>query len=260
MNSPSHIVIREYKKTACCKLTLALCILLTNSIIAQDAEKNISHSNQHWIQYYNRLKLAERVTLLSDGSVRWKYSFSNLSQLLVRTGCSYSFHKGKSVSAGIASTLSYNKNRPSRGEFRIWQEISSQGEVKRFNISARLRLEEQFFKKIIENKFCDNSFNYRIRFRLYATIPLNHDIITAKTISINAGNEIFINFGKEIVYNMFDNNRILGGISYQINKSWSLNLNYVYQYTQKNLPNVFEQSNILWLSFTNIALRSKAKK
>lgn len=252
--------MRVYKKIVHFELILIFYILLSSSATAQDAGKNISHNNQQWIQYYNRSRLSEKVTLLYDGSIRWKDSFINFGQLLLRTGCTHSFHKNKSISAGLASVLFYNDNRPSSLEFRIWQEISSQKEVKRFYISSRLRLEERFFKKIIHNKLCDNSFNYRARFRLYATIPLNHAIITAKTISINVGNEIFINFGKEIRYNTFDNNRILGGISYQINKSWSVNLNYVYQYSQKNLPNVFEQSNILWLSFTNTVLRGKAEK
>jgi hypothetical protein len=67
-----------------------------------------------------------------------------------------------------------------------------------------------------------------------------------------------VNAGKDIKYNMFDNNRLIAGTTFQ----WSSNLNfalfYIYQYGQRNAQATYEASDILFISVTQkIALNKK---
>lgn len=226
---------------------------------AQSSKKDINYGNQQWLQYYNKLKISKRFTLLHDGSFRTKNAFRNYSLILLRTGCGYSVSENISVAAGIAFTFSFTDNRFSKAEFRGWQEVLFPLQLKRFYFSNRIRLEERYFRKITDGRFsADDNFNYRARYRLYVSIPLNHKSITTKTISVNLGDEVLINFGKDIVYNTFDSNRLLGGLSYQFNTNWSVTLNYMAQFSKNSIPDSFEQNDIMWLSFTHSI--SKVKK
>ncbi len=69
---------------------------------------------------------------------------------------------------------------------------------------------------------------------------------------MNIGDEIFINAGKEIIYNRFDNNRILVGSTFQINKNLNLSFIYNYQLGQRNNKAAYEHSDIFWLGINQI--------
>lgn len=195
--------------------------------------------------------------MLSDVSFRWKNAFNDYSLALLRLGCAYNFYKTNSVAAGIAFTTSFNYNNPDHGELRIWQELNIPSQKGRVFFSNRLRLEERFFEKIIADKFSNNiNFNYRLRYRLYFSVPLNHSTFLPGTLSINLGNEVFVNFGNEIIYNTLDANRLLAGMNYQITKNCFVTLNYMSQFGQKNIKNTYEQNDVLWLSFTHTIERA----
>ena len=62
------------------------------------------------------------------------------------------------------------------------------------------------------------------------------------------GDEVFINAGREIVYNFFDNNRLMLGPSVQFGKDFSIGLLFNHQFGQRNRPATVESSEILWLT------------
>lgn len=233
-------------------LVSVLFVFLYSFLFSQKNSKNVIHGDQQWSQYYNRIKLSEKYTLVSDGSFRWKNNFKEKTLALIRTGLSYNFHESNSVAFGIASTISYSSNRIRKLELRGWQEIYLNERIKRLSISNRIRLEERYFKNVINNELeAGYNFNYRFRYRFYVSIPLNNNTIKDNTVSINIGDEIFLNFGKEIVHTVFDNNRIITGITYQYNMKLSVTLNYVNQFSQSKMIDNFEENDIFWLSLTH---------
>ncbi len=252
----------KMKKEILKQLFTTLFVFLYAFLFSQVDSKNITYSNQQWLQCYNRLKLSEKYTLVSDGSFRWKNELKDYSLALLRTGISYNFYENNSAAIGIASTLSYSADKMSKMELRGWQEFILNQAIARLNISNRIRLEERYFKNIANNEFSSGyNFNYRFRYRFFISIPLNNNIIKERTISVNIGDEIFINFGKEIIYNLFDNNRIIAGLSYQLNKKTSVSLNYTNQFTQTKKVNSFEENDIFWLSLThNTSFNKKGKE
>lgn len=234
--------------------------IIARDLSTQDSFKNVSHTNQQWFQYYNKWKFAEKITCLSDGSFRMKDCFTETSLMLLRAGCAYSVTKNIAISGGPAITLSYFNNQLSRMEIRGWQEFNFSPEYNSVTLGNRFRLEERYFKKIRSNEIQPNyNFNYRLRYRFLLSLPLDRDKFGEKRFSLNVGDEIFINFGREIIYNTFDSNRIIAGLNYQLNKSCSIALTYVNQFSQSKARNNFEESNILWFSFTRNIERDKEK-
>ncbi|MBV6639080.1 MAG: DUF2490 domain-containing protein, partial [Cyclobacteriaceae bacterium] len=110
----------------------------------------------------------------------------------------------------------------------------------------RFRLEERFFSS--RDEFgTQSNFNLRYRYRFMASIP----IITFKNekkLLINIGDEILINSGKEIIYNIFDSNRLLIGPAIQINPKLNVSILYNHLFAQQNEVNAFSQTYILWFA------------
>lgn len=221
-------------------------VILASNICAQ--EKNVSYENQQWAQYYGQLLFSDKWSLVADCGMRRRDCLQEWSQTLVRGGVMYSLNTSVSFAGGMAYFTSFTENTPSRDEKRLWLEMAFKQTAARFNFQQRLRLEDRFF-----HTFHDNSFNsnYRARYRFYLTIPINHNSLLDNTFFIAGGDEIFINFGKEINHNMFDQNRLLAGVGYKLNQNFQFSISYVYQYAQKSKPLSFEKSEVFWLSINH---------
>jgi hypothetical protein len=61
---------------------------------------------------------------------------------------------------------------------------------------------------------------------------------------------VFINAGRNIVYNTFDNNRLVIGPVVQWGPDLQVGLLYNHQYGHRNRPETYEDSDILWLTVT----------
>lgn len=123
-----------------------------------------------------------------------------------------------------------------------------------------LRVEERF-KETIQNKVGTGDFDASTRLRYYvlAQFPLNNKHKYDKgSLSFVTSEELYLNFGKNIVYNTFDQNRFFLGFYYYLNKSNILQLGYTNMYQKYNAPNKFLQSDVLRVSvFNNIDFRAR---
>lgn len=246
--------IRKYSKLK----AGAFFLLITLCANAGDVNREVNYANELWLQYYTRINVSDKTLILADASSRWKNNFNNTPVLLLRTGIGYKYSNNISFAAGIATVVLYNSSTQNRIEYRGWEEISITNNFLRAAISNRIRIEQRYFSTIQENSLGRTySYNNRIRYRLMATIPLNKKEITENSICLNLADESMINAGKEIVYNTFDSNRIIVGLTYYINNNLSVTANYLNQLIKKNVVNSFDQNNILWLSVTQNFLCKK---
>ncbi len=123
-----------------------------------------------------------------------------------------------------------------------------------------LRLEERFLKKIkdIDELAEGYNFNYRVRYNIMLNFAFNKQPFAPKTISYVVNNETHLNFGKEIVYNTFDQNRFLVGFHYHTNATNFLQIGYMYFYQQLALGNHYRHIHAARISyFQNLDLRKK---
>jgi hypothetical protein len=223
-------------------------------------QKSIEYNNQQWLHYYNQSKITEKWTFLGDFGYRWKNNFSEKTQYIVRIGAGFQLNSTISLNAGIAYLGTYKGDEIYRTELRPYQDLVVKNKYLKATIEHRIRAEQRFFKT--KSTGADN-FNFRFRYRWMTTIP----VITFnaenpyKKLSINIGDEIFINAGKEIVYNVFDQNRLLIGATMQFNKKWALSFTYNHQRSAKNTPAKYGQDAIFWFAARhNLDFSTKKEK
>jgi hypothetical protein len=211
-------------------------------------QKNVQKSNQLWIQYYNQLKLNKKLSLMTDGGFRWKDGDRLL--YIARTGIGYQINSTFRVAAGIATTGQYGTDGLNKVELRPYQELSSSVMLNKVTLLQRLRIEERYFRNVDKTIYNVDNFNFRFRYQILAIIPLIQ--LSAeklyKQLSLNVSDEIFVNAGKEVVYNLLDKNRFVIGPAVQASKSLNVGLSYNFQFSQLNSAASYAHDNILWLT------------
>ncbi len=242
---------------------IILIFLFGVSTIALAQSRNVKKSSQQWIQYYNQSKIGNKWTWSTDGGYRWNTFFSNRSQYIVRTGFGYQLNSSMKVSAGFAHLGFYTSEKLSKIEYRPYQEFAITNKYKNLGILYRLRIEERYFKNVLDGDIQPgHTFNFRFRyqcmlnFKMLKLSSANPD----KALFINLGDEIFINAGKKVVYNVLDQNRFLVGPSISFSKNLSIGVTYNSQFAALNAPNSYSHADVLWLIIRQNLDLTKHKK
>ena len=124
-----------------------------------------------------------------------------------------------------------------------------------------IRLEERFRRKILnDSTLADGtSFNFRIRYNILFEIPLSRKGFVPKSVGFVVNDEVHVNFGKEIVYNYFDQNRFFLGFAYHVNKHDNLQLGYMNVFQQLPAGNKYRSNHVARVFyFHNLDLRTKS--
>ncbi len=124
----------------------------------------------------------------------------------------------------------------------------------------RIRLEERYRRIILNDSTLagDYNFNWRFRYNVLYELPLCKNSVFFKKTSLVVNEEILINFGKEIIYNYFDQNRFFAGFKYQFSESSNLQAGYMNLFQKLSSGNKYKNINIIRLSFfQNFDLRKK---
>ena len=172
--------------------------------------KQVAAGNQQWLHYFGRVDLSEKWSWFNDGGFRFKEGFGQKSQYLVRTAISYHLHPQLRLGIGAGHWGTYSSGKLDQLEYRPHQELHLSQEVGKTIIGHRLRVEERWFARI-GNGSDANPFSFRFRYRLQLRLslfPISASTPDRKVI-LALSDELFINAGKHIVYNFFDQNRIM---------------------------------------------------
>ena len=211
-------------------------------------DKSIIKGNQQWVQYYNRTKLSDKWSLLIDGGFRWKEDLLKRSQYIVRAAGGYSINREIRVAAGLAHLGTYTDIEVTIAEFRPFQEvrIKHRGNLE---LSQRLRIEQRFIQTTANHDQQFERFNWRFRYFIGIAIPvMRFSGHSHRSLTFHVGDEIFLNGGKDIIYNIFDQNRILIGPSFQLNENLTFAFTYNGKFAALNLPSRYTYNHILWFS------------
>lgn len=214
-------------------------ILIITSVLqleayAQAKSKEVNIQSQGWISINSTIRLYKNFGIIADAHMRRNNFFADPSFYFLRVGANYWLEEN------ITATLGYAHMwvAPAKSdwhhfaqEHRVYQQIQMISKIGKIGLLNRLRNEERWQEKIVNDKFINSyKFTDRIRYLLSFTIPVfKNPYYPAAVIS----DEIAFQFGKEIVYNTFDQNRAFLGIKQIISKSLSFDLGYMVVYQQK---------------------------
>jgi hypothetical protein len=115
---------------------------------------------------------------------------------------------------------------------------------------------EQRYRKVGDADF--SFLSHRIRYNLALTVPLARKEVAPKTLFLSTNNEVFLNLGKKIVNNYFDQNRFFVGLGYQFTSHLNAQLGYMNVFQQLPAGNKYVNTDAIRLFiFHNLDLRKK---
>lgn len=243
---------------------LLLLIVLFNYTLAQT--KITTSDNQTWLGFMNQTRLSNKWGFWTDLQLRTKENFvDNFSQSIARVGVTYYLSDEAKLTAGYAYITSYPEGdrTVAQPEHRPWQQIQWHNKYPKLRLMQWLRLEERYRRKILNNTALADgySFNWRMRYAILAQFPLSKKRFQPNTFSFVLNNEVHVNFGNQIGYNYFDQNRFFAGFAYHVNKHDNFQIGYMNLFQQLPVGNRYKNNNVIRaFYFHNLDLRKSISK
>lgn len=170
----------------------------------------------NWLIYIGSKQLNSKWNLHHEIQYRNYNGLGDLEQLLIRTGLGYAIGPKSNLLLGYGYINSENytgngNDQVTVEEHRIFQQFITKQSIGSVSLQHRYRFEQRFI---------ESNFKTRFRYFLSINIPFKNSKYYA-----SAYNEIFLNGESQV----FDRNRIYGGLGYKVSKGIKLELGYMSQ-------------------------------
>nr|WKN39539.1 DUF2490 domain-containing protein [Tunicatimonas sp. TK19036] len=229
------------------RLTFSLLFLLPLYSLAQSEAKDVEQQTFLWLRYSNRLTINEHWLLYSEVEGRWFAFTDRLHQwVLPRVQMHYQVNKTTDVALGNTFFLqalpqtadeAVDRIRP---EIRPHQELNFSQPLGKLKISHRYKIEERFFQRTSVD---EPDFSFRFRYRLQVQIPITNPE-KRFPVSLRVFDEVMFNAGKNIVHNVFDQNRIFADCQVKLAPEWTIEMGYMNWFQQRPTGNDFFNRHI----------------
>lgn len=178
--------------------------------------KSQDSSLGNWLVYIGSKQLNSKWNLHHEVQHRNYNAIGDLEQLLIRTGLGYNLGSRSNLLLGYGYINSENftgngNEQITVEEHRIFQQFITKQSIGSVTLQHRYRFEQ---------RFVEDNFKTRFRYFLGLNVPFKDS-----KYYLSAYNEIFLN-GE---FNVFDRNRIYGGLGYKISKGIKIELGYMNQ-------------------------------
>lgn len=235
------------------KLLLLCTLAIFPAVYGQSTAERVQTNNLHgWWNYFGDHPIGDsKWGLHLEGQWRRHDVATQWQQLLLRPGVNYAIHPN------ILLTVGYGYIATSRyGDFpvgvpfpehRIFQQAQINHKVGRVNMSHRYRLEQRELgelsiglagERTVTRWRHENRFRYMYR----VLIPIKGKW------SVALYDEFFINFGKNVANNVFDQNRAYAALTYNLPRKSRLEVGFMEQTLQQRNGRVFENNHTFMVS------------
>ena len=175
----------------------------------------------NWLMYFGQNRISDQLSIHSEVQYRHHTTLpTDVEQLLLRAGLNYHIASNAMLTAGYGYITSYDFDGDYRmadtKEHRIWQQFILTNNLGRIKFEHRYR---------VEQRWVDQIYRSRLRYRIMAFIPLNRKLIEPGTWFIGIYDEVFLNTKSTF----FDRNRLFGGVGYQLSKTSNFQLGILHQ-------------------------------
>lgn len=213
-------------------------------------EKVVNQQTQTWVSLNTVTKFSEHWGIAADAHIRSNEIFQDNNFYFLRGGISYIPNSSVSITGGYAHMWLAPTNESwstYSDENRIYEQVQLTSKLGKVGVVQRLRNEQRWQEKIVNDEPTgENRFTNRVRYLLSFTIP----IFKKKTApQLVLSDELLIHFGKEVIYNTFDQNRLFIGIKQSINPKLSFDFGYMNVYQQKYTGYQYDMNHTLRLFF-----------
>lgn len=230
------------------------CIFLLCIPVFSEAQsvtgKEINHQYQFWTSINNSFRFNQRWGALADFHIRTNNFMADPSFYFIRGAVNYWIKDNMTAAFGYAHMWL----APSRSDWhtfsnenRIYQQFQVSSKSGKSSFLQRLRNEQRWQQKIVDDKRTDD---YKFTDRIRYLFSYNYTIFQNRYLpSLVVADEILLQFGKEIVYNTLDQNRIFLGVKQNINSHLSFDFGYMNVFQQKSTGYQYDMNHTLRLFF-----------
>jgi len=211
-------------------------------------KKEVNEQFQTWVSLNTVTKFSEHWGVAADVHLRTNDFFYDNNFFFLRGGIAYIPNSKFSFTGGYAHMWLAPKN-PTWSAFsdenRIYQQVQMNTKSGKVGIVQRLRNEQRWQEIIVNDvETGKNKFSNRVRYLISTNIP----IFKKKSAPLLViSDELLLQFGNEIVYNTFDQNRFFVGIKQAINPKLSFDFGYMNVYQQKSNGYQYDMNHTLRL-------------
>lgn len=214
---------------------IILFLLISHFGYSQNTEAEIIENEHFWWSVNSTLRTGDRWGVVADIHIRRTNFMANPSFYFARLGGAYWIADNLTLVAGIANLQlavpgedDYNFSN----ENRIYQQLQWNQKIKRTSFLQRIRTEQRWREALnYDGSLNHVFFNFRLRYLLSVKIPIWKERPYHPVPVIS--DEVLIQFGQNIVYNTFDQNRLFLGVSQRLTRYLSFDIGYMMVYQQK---------------------------
>lgn len=221
--------------------------------------QNVRVQNQVWTGIISQVKWNKKWSLLGDIIIRRNEFLDHPSFSFIRVGLARHINDHSFIAAGFGhmwlepTVAGWNTKS---NEHRFYQQYQLSYKWKTIGFVHRWRNEQRWQEKVINDQHSHQfRFTNRIRYMAGLTLPVSKN---RKFPSISVSDELMFHFGKEVIYNHFDQNRLFLGIKQTISKTLSIDLGYMRIWQKKYSIGQFDLDHCLRLFvYYNPPLKNK---
>ncbi|MFN8581784.1 MAG: DUF2490 domain-containing protein [Gemmatimonadaceae bacterium] len=227
--------------------------------------RKTANNTNMWFSYYGDAELAGKWGLIYDFSVRRSGPLDEMYALFARAGLTYAISPNVRVGAGVnrSETWPYGEvpiayRTPER---RLWEQLQLTHSAGRVSFAHRYRLEQRWQghknppSEDVDNWIRTNRFRYQLR----ATVPLQGKTLDPHEWYASAADELFISFGSNVQYNVFDQNRASLALGYRFNKVLRFETGYMEHLALKSSGKQLEDNHTITFALYTTFTRNHAK-
>jgi len=192
-----------------------------NYIKAQNTTKEIGS----WNIINVKMNLDKQWSFFVEPQLRSLSFYNQFHYYEIKGGITYNLKSNFSFTTGVGSYNTYSQGGNfklpyQQKEIRTWVQLIMKQQVARIKFEHRYRAEQ---------RFTNNGFRNRFRYRLNTAIPLNNKKLVPKTFYASIWNEIF--FTDKAPY--FERNRFFVGGGYEVSEAVAIQSGYLHQFDYK---------------------------
>ena len=191
-----------------------------------------------WLRYAGDHQLGTNWTLHTEVQWRRADGLRHPQQELYRLGVAHPLGARLKAAGGYTLLMShrYGPYAEVAGraapEHRAYEDLTLRDQLGRFALSQRARLEQRWLGTRPgngEGPVQKWTYQNRIRYQLALTLPLRGPTLDDREWYLTGSEEVFISFGQNVQQNVFNQNRLTGGLGYQFTSRAQVELSYLYQ-------------------------------
>jgi hypothetical protein len=202
-----------------------------------------------WLCYFGDARLAGRWGVHTEFQYRRANGLRDPQQYFYRAGVNYYLPNKVLVTLGGVYLLSLpygDYPSPERTfERRIYHMVSLGQQFGRLGLAHRFIQDERWIRAEGGDRYL---FQSRSRYRAQLKLALTKPKLEPGTLYALASDEIFVSYGENVKVNIFNQNRLYGGLGFQFTDALTVEASYLNQIVEHSDGEVFERNHTAQLS------------